>query len=438
MSIGDSTQGRPVTLAIIGAGQRGSAYAAYAERYPDLCRVVAVADPWKFRREKMSRVHNVPEENRYDGWKSFADAGKICDAVAICTMDDTHAEVVSVFAPLGYHILCEKPMANSIKDCVEMVNSVRGTDLVFGIGHVMRYSPYNRAVKEVLDSGVLGEIINIQHIEPVGWQHFAHSYVRGNWKNEATTSFSLMAKCCHDLDILSYYMGKDEPKKVSSFGSLAHFKPSKKPKEAGDAKRCTDCAYESKCPYSAKKVYLEPLMSDAEDPERWAQHIVDVVDIENVGRAIKEGPYGLCVYNGQNDVADNQVVNIEFESGATANITMVAFSEVVCNRSTRIHGTRGELIGNMESFTVFDFATQEKRTVNPEHEGGGHGGGDLGLARAFVKAVAHKDATHLGVTPEDVLRSHLMVFASETSRKEARVIDYKEYEKQQKALYSSA
>ncbi|CDU25884.1 uncharacterized protein SPSC_06055 [Sporisorium scitamineum] len=434
MSIGETS--RPVTLAIIGAGQRGSAYAAYAEKFPNLCKVVAVADPWKFRREKMSKIHNVPKENQYDGWKSFAEAGKVCDAVAICTMDDTHAEVVSVFAPLGYHILCEKPMANSIKDCVTMVDSVRDTGLIFGIGHVMRYSPYNRAVKEVLDSGVLGEIINIQHIEPVGWQHFAHSYVRGNWKNEATTSFSLMAKCCHDLDILSYYMGKDFPKRVSSFGSLAHFKPSKKPKEAGDATRCTDCAHERKCPYSAKKIYLEPVMSDAEDPERWAQHITDVVDIENVGKAIAEGPYGLCVYNGQNDVADNQVVNIEFETGATANITMVAFSEVVCNRSTRIHGTRGELIGNMESFTVFDFSTQKKRTVVPKQEGGGHGGGDMGLARAFVKAVAEQDASHLGVTPEDVLRSHLMVFASEASRKEGRVVDYGQFEKEQKALYS--
>lgn len=171
-------------------------------------------------------------------------------------------------------------------------------------------------------------------------------------------------------------------------------------------------------------------------PKQWAQHITDVVDIENVGKAIAEGPYGLCVYNGQNDVADNQVVNIEFESGATASITMVAFSEVVCNRSTRIHGTRGELIGNMESFTVFDFSTQEKKTVTPEHEGGGHGGGDLGLARAFVKAVADKDAKHLGVTPEDVLRSHLMVFASETSRKQSKVIDYVEFEKEQKAMYS--
>lgn len=155
-----------------------------------------------------------------------------------------------------------------------------------------------------------------------------------------------------------------------------------------------------------------------------------------MGKAIKEGPYGLCVYNGQNDVADNQVVNLEFESGATATITMVAFSEVVCNRSTRIHGTRGELIGDMTSFTVFDFATKEKRTVMPQNEGGGHGGGDLGLARAFVKAVAEKDASHLGVTPEDVLRSHLMVFASETSRKEGKVIDYAEFEKQQKAMYS--
>lgn len=138
---------------------------------------------------------------------------------------------------------------------------------------VMRYSPYNRAVKKVLDSGVLGDIINIQHIEPVGWQHFAHSYVRGNWKNEATTSFSLMAKCCHDLDILSYYMGKDTPKKLSSFGSLAHFKPSNKPKEAGHAKRCTECAYERKCPYSAKKIYLEPLQSEAADPERVSSNL---------------------------------------------------------------------------------------------------------------------------------------------------------------------
>lgn len=153
-------------------------------------------------------------------------------------------------------------------------------------------------------------------------------------------------------------------------------------------------------------------------------------------QAIKEGPYGLCVYNGQNDVADNQVVNIEFESGATANITMVAFSEVVCNRSTRIHGTRGELIGDMTTFTVFDFATQHKQTIVPKQEGGGHGGGDLGLARAFVKAVAEKDAKHLGVTPEDVLRSHLMVFASEASRKEGRVISYQEYEKEQKAKYT--
>lgn len=164
---------------------------------------------------------------------------------------------------------------------------------------------------------------------------------------------------------------------------------------------------------------------------------MDVVDIENVDRAIREGPYGLCVYNGQNDVADNQVVNIEFDSGATANITMVAFTEVICNRTTRIHGTRGELIGDMTSFTVFDFATQAKRTVVPEQEGGGHGGGDMGLARAFIKAVAEKDAKHLGVTPDDVLRSHLMVFASETSRKEGRIVDYGEYEKRHKALYSS-
>lgn len=132
---------------------------------------------------------------------------------------------------------------------------------------VMRYSPYNIAIKAILDSGVLGDIINVQHIEPVGFEHFAHSYVRGNWRNEESTSFSLMTKCCHDLDIVSMYMGKDKPVRLSSFGSLTHFKPSKKPKEAGAATRCTECAFERKCPYSAKKIYLEPLASGAPNPE---------------------------------------------------------------------------------------------------------------------------------------------------------------------------
>jgi hypothetical protein len=67
---------------------------------------------------------------------------------------------------------------------------------------VLRYSPYNTSIRQTISTGILGKIINIQHLEPVGRQHFAHSYVRGNWRNEKTASFSLMAKSCHDIDIL--------------------------------------------------------------------------------------------------------------------------------------------------------------------------------------------------------------------------------------------
>jgi predicted dehydrogenase len=180
-------------------------------------------------------------------------------------------------------------------------------------------------VKAVIDSGALGEIINIQHIEPVGNQHFAHSYVRGNWGREAETTFALMSKSCHDIDILSYYLSGLTPVKVHSFGSIGHFKRSKKPKEAEGATRCLECPYEAQCVWSAKKIYVEPL-SQTEDRERWARHVVDadVLDIENVTEALKTSPYGQCVYEAGNDVVDHQVVNIEYEGGVTASMTMSA------------------------------------------------------------------------------------------------------------------
>ncbi|GFZ45521.1 hypothetical protein JCM24511_03247 [Saitozyma sp. JCM 24511] len=421
-----------VTIAVVGAGQRGQVYASYALEHPELAKVIAVAEPRPHRRKVMSRAHKIPEDMQFTNWKDLHAKGRIADAILVCVLDDLHAELVTAFSKQGYHILCEKPMATSVDDCVKMVKEVEAAPgTIFGIGHVLRYSPYNRAVKEVIDSGALGEIINIQHIEPVGNQHFAHSFVRGNWHKEAETSFALMTKSCHDIDVLSYYLSGLTPKKVHSFGSIGHFKPSKKPAEAGDAKRCFDCAYESKCVWSAKKIYVEPLKG-TEDTERWAKHVVDadVLDIENVSEALKTtSPYGRCVYECGNDVVDHQVVNVEYEGGVTASMTMSAFTESICYRGTRIQGTKGELIGDMETFSVFDFLTRTKTLHSPPHEGGGHGGGDLGLSRTFVRAVAERDQAVLGVTPEEVLNSHLLVFAAEKARRDERVVDFEQFKR---------
>ncbi|KAJ2976154.1 hypothetical protein NQ176_g5113 [Zarea fungicola] len=418
---------KPVTIVVVGAGSRGSTYAAYALDYPELAKIVAVAEPSRHRRNVFSRNHSIPEDLEFTNWKDLCARGKIADAVIIAVLDYQHVEAVEDFSKLGYHILCEKPMATSVADCVKIRNLAQATSPnIFGMGHVLRYSPYNRAVKNVIDSGALGEVINIQHIEPVGNQHFAHSYVRGNWHKEADSSFSLMTKSCHDIDIVNFYLSGLKPTKVHSFGSLSHFKKSRKPVEAGSATRCMECPHEQNCVWSAKKIYIDTLEGDA---EKWARHFVDseVLDIENVTEGLNRTNYGTCVYEGNNDVVDHQVVNIEYEGGVTASVTMSAFTESVCQRGTRIQGTKGELIGDMTTFNVFDFLTRQTKHYAPKLEGGYHGGGDIGLARAFVSAVAEKEQDVLQVTIDDILDSHLLVFAAERARKEGCVVDFTKF-----------
>jgi len=261
----------------------------------------------------------------------------------------------------------------------------------------------------------------------VGHWHFAHSYVRGNWSKEAESSFALMTKCCHDMDILCHWLSPDTPVSVSSFGGLQHFRKSSKPAEAGDATRCTDCNYEAQCPYSAKKVYLDRLASGRGG---WpVSTLVDgIPDIENVTDAIKKGPYGKCVYECDNDVCDNQVVNIQFASGATVSFTMVAYTTLICERQTRLHFTHGEIVGDMNKFTVTNFRTGRTTEHRPASEGGGHGGGDRGLILTFVEAARTRQQELLGTNVTEILKSHLAVFAAEHSRKTRTVVDCVEFE----------
>lgn len=370
----------------------------------------------------------------FEDWKPIAERPKFADAVVIATLDQMHAELVKVFSKLGYHILCEKPMATTIPECVDMVNDVESApgQIIFGVGHVLRYSPYNRLVKEVLDTGAIGDIVNIQHMEPVGNQHFAHSFVRGNWSKEHETTFALMAKCCHDLDILSFYLSGLKPSRVQSFGSIGLFKKSRKPAAAGDATRCLECPAEADCIWSAKKIYVDPFEPGSTLRKGWAGVMLDNTDmtLENAKKALETSPYGVCVYEAGNDVVDHQTVNIEYDTGVTATMTMSAFSESECSRSTVIQGTKGELIGDMDTFTVFDFLTRTKKTYSPDNGIGAHGGGDAGLAASFVDAIQSSDQSYLGVTPEDVLNSHLVVFAAEKARRDGAVVNFDTFKSQ--------
>lgn len=408
----------PVTLLIVGAGSRGKMYASYALQYPDQARVVGVADPREFFRTHMAQKHQIDPENVVEDWQQLAEREKFADAVVIATPDALHRDPAIAFANKGYDILLEKPLAPDPESCQNIVDAVLKNRNILAVGHVLRYTAYTQRLKALVASGLIGDILSVQHLEPVGYWHYAHSFVRGNWRNEAESSFMLLAKSCHDLDWLRYIVGS-RCVQVTSFGTLSHFRKDQKPAEAGEAKRCLDCAYEHACPYSAKRFYNKLL---SQGKTHWPLDVI-TTDFSEAGveEALRHGPYGRCVYECDNDVVDHQVVNLQYENGATAAFTMIATSEIR-NRETILFGTRGELRGNGSQIVHYDFLTEETTVYEVEHVEGesGHGGGDYGLMRSFVAAVAQHDPSLILSGPEESLETHLTVFAAEQARRENR------------------
>lgn len=413
---------QPISLIIIGAGGRGGTYARYAQINPEEARVIGVAEPRQHYRETMAAEYAIPAENVTADWRDLAARPRFADAVVIATPDALHTEPAIAFAKLGYAILLEKPMAPTAEECRRIVQAVREHGNIFAVCHVMRYTTYTQKFKEMVGSGLIGDVISVDHIEPVGYWHMAHSFVRGNWRNTAQSSFMLLAKSCHDVDWLRYIIGQPCVQ-VSSFGALTHFKKANKPAEAGDALRCLDCAYEARCIYSAKKLYLGMF----NDGKFWWPLTIITPDLTENGvlTALREGPYGRCVYECDNDVVDHQVVSLRYENEVTATFSMVGFAEMG-HRRTTIFGTRGELRGDGEQITHYDFLTEKTQTFDTRAGGSdaasGHGGGDYGLMHAFVQAVAAGDRSLILSGPDDTLETHLTTFAAEQSRLEGRTV----------------
>ena len=409
----------PVTLAVVGAGNRGNEHGDWTLANPDRARVVAVCEPREVRRTRFAVRHGIPAAAAVPGWRELADRGRVADAVLICTQDTLHVEPAIAFAELGYHVLLEKPMAVTEPGCRRIVEAVERAGVIFAVCHVLRYTPYTALVKQVVDAGRLGELISVQHLEPVGFLHQAHSYVRGPWRREGAATFMLMAKSCHDLDWLRYVVGRPI-RRVASFGGLTHFRPEHRP--AGAADRCLDCAVEPACPYSAVRFYRRCLERGGGWP---LNTVVDHHTEADLLAALRHGPYGRCVWACDNDVVDHQVVAMEFDGGPTGTFTMTGFN-AGGHRRTRLFGTRGELDGDGETVRVYDFLTEttevlSAHTPGDATAGGGHGGGDWGLMDAFVRAVATGDRAHVLTGPRESLEAHLAVFAAERARREGVV-----------------
>jgi predicted dehydrogenase len=389
----------PVRLLVVGAGQRGSTYARRAAA-SGAATIAGVAEADPVRRESFAKAYGIERENVFPDWASVD--RRLADAAVIATQDRDHEGPAVKLAGLGYHLLLEKPMAPSFESASRIADAALRADVMLAVCHVLRYTAYTRRIKEILGSGAIGRIVSIQHLEPVGWWHHAHSFVRGNWRSTAESSPMLLAKSCHDIDWLLYLAGQPA-RRVSSFGGLAHFTPSSKPVGAGN--RCVSCAVESSCPYSAVRLYSSA-------GPGWPRDVLG----DDLGRALAEGPYGECVYNGQNDVVDHQVVNMELDDGATVSFTMTAFTPFE-QRKTRLFGTHGYLSGNGAQLRLVDFRTGSSEILEiGDSVVAGHDDGDDGVVDAFLAAVATGDRMLIRSDAATSLAGHQVVWAAEEAR----------------------
>ncbi|QIW95577.1 hypothetical protein AMS68_001095 [Peltaster fructicola] len=484
---------------VVGAGSRGNAYARGLTE-SGLGVVAAVAEPVEFKRRQLGRRYiwradePVPEQE-FDDWRDYLSfeqqrrederAGKSVspgiDAVFICIQDNQHVHAVTALAPLGLHVLCEKPLATTFHDCLSIQKAIEtGPKSLFAIGHVLRYSPHNMMLRHLVrEKKAIGDVISLEHTEPIGWWHFSHSYVRGYWRKEATSAPSLLTKSCHDIDFIMWMMCSPLdhnteqphlPSTISSSGSLKQFRRPQKPKAAGDATNCMSCPLQESCQYSAKRIYFDRHLAKGKALAPKTFWPIDIITPAVESLVMNDKPeeaktelykslsedyskstpvqdiesrpwFGRCVWESDNDVVDDQVVTFTWDDteegrGAKSAIFhMIAPTLAQCDRRGWIYGSTGEISYDSKTITVHDFTKDETEVFSPKIPvNSHHGGGDVGIVQQFAKAimavhgkelsVAQAQREYIGADAEEIIRSHAAVFAAEEARRDQKVVHW--------------
>ena len=394
-------------LVVLGLGQRGNIYAAFAKKYPEKFEIAAIIENDEKRREYARREY--PCARLFSNYHDFLAENIAADIVAVATQDEDHKEHSIAMMRAGYDLLLEKPIANNQADCQAIYAASKEYNKKVIVCHVLRYTPFYSTVKRIVDSGKLGEVVTIHASENVGYFHQAHSFVRGPWRNKAQSSPMILAKCCHDMDILRYLMG-ERCISVNSYGGLYHFNRQNAPKDS--AEYCSRCPLND-CIYKAQTIYT------SKDGDFFANYFTTKEHTkENVLNDLQGTQYDRCVYKCDNDVVDHQVTVMLFENGKTACHTMTAFSKDIY-RDLKIHGTKAELVGCVEEnrleIRTFGGDVEKVELDLSAANVGGHMGGDFFMMNSLYLALNGEKAE--GITYLDVsIDSHLMSFAAEESR----------------------
>lgn len=422
-----------VTAVIVGAGHRSMLYAGYARDFPEELQITGVVEPNVERRAVAAEVFGILPENCFASVEELVAGERIADAAINGTMDRLHVPTSIPLLEAGYDILLEKPFATNPEEARELVNVARRTGRRVMVCHVLRYAPFYASIWERVAAGEIGEVMSVQMAENVSYHHMATSYIRGKWNSrERAGSPMLMAKCSHDLDLMTWFKKGVAPVRVSSAGSLMQFRPEKAPEGAGT--RClVDCPIEAECFYSARKMYIE-------SPERWSFYVWP--DLPGGGKASLEekiealkttSPFGRCVWRSDNDVVDHQTVAVEFADGATGTLNMTG-GTARPSRNILLLGSRGEIEGRFEEsrFTIRkpdprpgkDFSEEVvdlKLTGAMDGSAGSHGGGDMRLVADFVAVVRGEEPSFSSTSLEDSIYGHAIGFVADTAMLERRV-----------------
>ena len=405
---------KPVSIVAIGAGNRTNKYLEYVKQHPDRVRLVGVVELNDIRRQSVAERFGLEPSQCYADYHDFFRNPVQTDAVMVCTPENMHFEPTMLAIEAGYHVLLEKPIAQTLEECQAIGEAARKKGVLVSVCHVLRYHPYFMKVKELVDSGELGHIISINHRTSVGVDRAAHGFVRGIWRSERLSNPMLMSKCCHDIDFL-LWLTKTPCRKLTSFGSLRWFKAKNAPE--GSAERCIDCGVESHCPFSAVNLYQvrRDWIANFDVPE--GKTIDDVIEDQ-----LREGLYGRCVYHCDNDVVDHQIVSMEMESEVTINFSMDIFTLKDC-RETHISLTEGEIDGDENRLRVRRFRGAEETVYDFSglaHQPF-HAGADLAIIADFIDAI-RTGRRDLVTSIDRSVESHRICFEAERSRKEQRTI----------------
>lgn len=407
-----------ITIAICGCGSRGLyAYTQYQKQFPDKMKVVAGADIRPERLALLREIYGVPENMCFDSDIELLRQPRLADAMLIATMDRQHVDEAIAALDKGYHLILEKPISPELSECLRLYDKVQETDRFIAVGHVLRYSDFYVAIKELIDGGKLGKVRTINMTENVGYWHQAHSFVRGNWRNSVESSPMILQKSCHDMDMMRWLAGS-RCLRVQSFGSLDYFTAEHAPE--GSAERCLECPYHESCRYSAERIYiLDERTGVRKNGDSWpANVVVPEPTEEKLREELKTSPYGRCVFRCDNDVVDHQIVNCEFEGQIYGAFTMCAFT-TANYRTIKITGTEGELTGDLDEMKLYltplGGETECIDLMAEEEEFTGHGGGDEGLSKEFCELLEGEIQT-AKTSVEESIESHVMALAAEESR----------------------